>query len=113
MIPISETYIDHDPESLTPAPGWRAVYLLDDPPGWSAEPLVCFAICHITTKPCTGPSRVVDELGREVHGYVYADDYIACAEDVGNYWRYLAPGEPDPTDDQVQAARSRRAKRIA
>lgn len=100
------TYEIHDPQSLTPAPGWRAAYLIDDPPGWFAEPLVCLAVCHVTTHPCVGSTARGRDEGRQVHGYVNTD-YICCAEEVSNFWRYIAPEEPDPSNDEAREEHKR------
>lgn len=106
------TYLDHRPQSLCSASGWRVAYLdASTPSGWFADPVVAFTLCRVTQRPCHGNmvDRVRDE-GIQVHALV-AGDYIACVEEIVNFWRYLGPSDPDPTAEQAAAEQARRAQR--
>lgn len=112
-VPNGETYLVHQPEAIMPATGWRAAYIHEpgeDGPGWSAAPLVAFAICHVTREPCAGSTAARGDEGRVIHGYINMDprgSYIDCAEELSNFWCYLAPGD-EPTDADVAGERKTR-----
>jgi hypothetical protein len=109
----NETYTDYQPVSLSPAAdGWRAAYI-DNPEddalgvGWSADPLIAWAVYEVTVRPVEGSTARERKLGREIHGVVFGD-YPQCPEEMSNFWRYLKPGEPDPSPAEVSAEQARR-----
>ena len=108
-----KTYAQYSPVSLSPADGWRAIYLHEPDegePGWSAEPLIGWGVFDVTHHPVRGESGLPTEPVREIHG-VAMQDTAFCVADVANFWRYAAPGDSDPTDEEVAAERARRGPR--
>lgn len=107
----TETYTTYEPVSLSPAAnGWRAAYIHDPDergPGWSAEPLIAWAVWEVITRPREGSTTRPRSEGRRILGVVFADSYAQCAEEISNFWRYLAPGDADPSPAEVAAEQHR------
>jgi hypothetical protein len=108
-----DSYEARNPLSICPAPGWRAVYLDSEDsegPGWSDEPLVGWGVFHVTSYGAAewpGTDEGTDQ-GNEIHGVVLDGTSAEVPDDVINFWRYLGPGQPDPTPDEVAEERARR-----
>jgi hypothetical protein len=92
----------HEPQSIAPAPGWRAAFVYADG-SVGCQDLVVWAVC-------TDPDDPVDARnGRQVHGYVHqGGDIIGCAEEADNFWKYVGPADRDPTPEE--AAQDARAQ---
>src|SRR6266487_3769092 len=64
------TYRTFEPVSLgTAAPGWRAIYIhepSEGEPGWSANPLIAWAIYQVTTRPVKGSAARERSEGRQI-----------------------------------------------
>jgi hypothetical protein len=108
----NETYTDYEPVSIsTAADGWRAAYIhppaQDDGSGWSADPLIAWAVYEVTIRPVQGSSARERKQGRAIHGVIFGD-YPQCPEEVSNFWRYLKPGESDPSPAEVSEEQDRR-----
>jgi hypothetical protein len=101
----AQTYTNYEPVSLSPAPGWRAAYIHSpgDGGGWSGEPLIAWGVFEVTERPCRGSTAPEQHHGREIYGVVFGDGCPGPAEEVSNFWRYIPPGEPDPTAEEVAA----------
>ena len=109
------TYRTFEPASLgTAAPGWRAIYIhepSEGEPGWSANPLIAWAIYQVTTRPIKGSVARERNEGRQILGVVLDEGtWAMCPEEAVNFWRYLGPDEPDPSPAEVQAEQTRRAE---
>jgi hypothetical protein len=92
-------HVPEYPVSVSAAPGWRAVYFSDEPPGWSAVPLVGWAVFQIQPGG-EGPlgCRTCGTY-TEIHGLIRSYDEIDAAICEDEFWYYLAPGEPEPTPE--------------
>jgi hypothetical protein len=105
-------YDEYEPVSGWPADGWRAVYIhepdADGNPGWSADPLIGWAVCRISQRRI-GYSDSTHE-GGAVCGFVSAGSYTERAGEAQNFWFYLPPGQPDPTPEEVVAELAKREK---
>jgi hypothetical protein len=101
---MNANYI-YSPVSLSPADGWRVIYLEpdEDEPGWWADPLIAWGVFEVIYE-----NGVPDVQGREIHGVIMGD-YAQCVEESGKFWRYAPPGASDPTPEEVQAERTSRA----
>lgn len=99
---------------MCPADGWRVVYIHEpdeDGPGWSGTPLAGWGIFEVTEHPVKGEVGVPVERDREIHGVVATSEgEVYCTAEMANLWRYLAPGEPDPTPEEVAAEQARRKR---
>ena len=108
-----QTYRTYEPVSLsTAAPGWRAAYILDPDegePGWHAEPLIAWAVYKVTTRPFKGSAALEQSEGRQIHGVVF-NGWAHAPEEADDFWRYLQPGDPDPSPDEVATEQARRAE---
>jgi hypothetical protein len=108
----------NNPVQLVPAGGWRAVYLVYDddsgiPQSWESHPLVAWALCEPWRwHPDTGKVLPQDDGSPErnsVHGLVVLDGHwVDVATTVPGFWRYMAPGDVDPTPDAFAAEKQRR-----
>jgi hypothetical protein len=116
-----DTNTTYNPVQLVPAGGWRALYLLygDDPEvpeAWESHPLLSWALCEaVRWHPETGKVLPQDRDSPEknsVHGLVVLDgSWVDVATAVPGFWRYMAPGDVDPTPDAFAAEQRRRASR--
>jgi hypothetical protein len=110
------TYTDRQPLSIcTAEPGWRAVYIEEaggDEPGWNSEPLIAWAVYKVTEKPCEGYIAPEHDDGNQILGVVF-DGYAQAAEEMSNFWMYLAPGDPDPAPETVAAEQRQRTEHQA
>jgi hypothetical protein len=110
-------YDDYVPVSLASAqPGWRAIYvhLEDEASGWSDHELIAWGVFEHWRKPCDGNYHDQPEMvGRVIHGVTGPrnGDYATTAEESANFWRYLAPGAPDPSPEEVAAELARQEQR--
>lgn len=90
-----------EPVSLCPAaPGWRAVYDSDTEPFWISDPVPLWGIYrqyNFYDRSETGDS--------DIFGVVPDGSYFERASEAANFWKYLGPGEPDPTPDEAKARR--------
>jgi hypothetical protein len=110
-----DSYHDYSPIGLSPAEGWRAIYIHmpdEGAPGWSADSLIAWGVFEVTERPIKGNPAPQGETTREIHGVVM-DDYAHCVEETENFWRYNAPSDPDPTLEEVEAEQARRAELAA
>jgi hypothetical protein len=99
------TYRTYEPVSLCPAaPGWRAVYLDDEEPGWHAKALAAWGVFRVASHPVRGSVAPEADEGCHITG-VTADDYVDSAENVANFWRYLGPDDPDPSPEEAASKR--------
>lgn len=107
------TYTTYEPVSLTAAPpGWRAAYIHppdEGEPGWSADPLIAWAVWEVTERPVQGSTAPEKARGREIHGVIY-DGWVQAVPETANFWKYLAPGDPDPSPGEVAAGQERLSK---
>ena len=109
----------YNPVQLVPAAGWRAVYLVygddpDVPETWESHPLVSWALCEaVRWHPDTGkmlPPNRDSPQRNSIHGLVVLDgSWVDVASAVPGFWRYMAPGDVDPTPDAFATERRRRA----
>jgi hypothetical protein len=107
----SETYKTYEPISISPADGWRAAYIhepREGGAGWSAEPLIAWAVYEVTTRPIKGSTAHERSEGRQILGVVFGEGYAQCPEETSNFWRYLAPGNPDPSPAEIKAEQAER-----
>lgn len=68
---------------IIPAAGWRAVYEEDDGSLHEA-PVACWALIEKEERP--------GKVSRDVEG-MGGDDYLDFIEDIGNFVRYVGPGQ--------------------
>lgn len=100
------TYRTYEPVTLCPAvPGWRALYLVDEMPGWSAQPVAAWGIFRVVSRPVKGSVATEQDEGSHICG-VIADGYADSAEAADNFWRYLGPSEPAPSMEEVNGIRT-------
>jgi hypothetical protein len=108
---MTETDTTYEPVSISPAAdGWRAAYIHDpdEGAGWSAEPLIAWAVYEVTTNPVQGSTALEQSHGRQILGVIFAEGYAQCAQEASSFWYYLAPGDPDPSRAQVVAEQAER-----
>ncbi|MGO2779707.1 hypothetical protein [Glutamicibacter arilaitensis] len=92
--------------SFSPAEGWRVVHLDDDAPsGFWIEPMAGWLtvaeteICSRTYNPVENQPPLT-ERRRDVRPAVFADFMVDVSEEA-SFWKLLAPGQPDPTPEDV------------
>jgi hypothetical protein len=102
--------------SLCPADGWRAVFIYDSAdgsPGWDTDPLLGWGVFTVTAYRSGDDADEGSNRGREIHGVVLDGSYADRADSVDNFWRYLAPGAPDPAPEEVADELEERRRREA
>jgi hypothetical protein len=118
--PLTSTW---NPIQLAPAAGWRAVYYVydDDPDvplSWESCPLVAWALCaSVRWHPGTGRALPPDRDSPEknaVHGVIVIEgQWVDVVTMAAGFWRYLAPGEADPTPEEFAAEQARLLRHAA
>lgn len=102
MTANSMTYLEREPLSLMPAPGWRAIYIHDDVMV-SADDLIGLAVYMITEGRCIGSNGHVEPPYRAIQGVVWDGSGFSSPEECDNFWRYLPPNEPIPGAKAIEA----------
>lgn len=112
--PKEQTYEIRTPLSLSPAEGWRAIFIHEDesPPSWSEQPLIAWGVFNVVEHPAedaTGPSK---DLGNHIEGVIHDGtdygSYPDSAEELMNFWHYRRLDDPDPTKEDVNEEAARR-----
>jgi hypothetical protein len=57
----------------------------------------------ITEGRCIGSNANLDPPYRAIQGVVWDGSDFASPEECDNFWRYLPPGDPDPTVEEIKA----------
>jgi hypothetical protein len=115
----NKTWTEYSPISMRPAAtGWSAVYVNDTPddggPAWTEEPVIAWAVYQVTIRPVHGSVAPEGDAGRQILGVVNLDGSLGAPENTGDFWRYRGPGQPEPTQDEIDrelAFRSNLARR--
>lgn len=104
----------HSIISIAPVEGWRVVSLdegtengiwIDPMAGWLT--VAETRICKRTFQPIEDQPPLT-ERPREVRPGVYTD-FMEDASESDSFWKVLAPGQPEPTPDEIKAEHEQRA----
>jgi hypothetical protein len=93
-------------------PGWRAVYIdvdgnarTEHVAGWLIQEEEFYG--QTGRKHPRGDTQMEDRDRRVVPAFHYADEFgvtLVGVDVVRGLWRILAPGQPDPTSEEIEAA---------